>query len=149
MTTKKTIRSPSAALGWHPISPVIEASIIDMATGRQVSMRARLRNHYWMNECRPLTQTTIELMQRRLAMIDPADALDQPQLDQLLDAHFGFRQTADGWTIPDLDEAYTAALESVRAIRERAIKGGKASAEARNQRRDRPSAAGAEPADDF
>lgn len=149
MTTKKTTRKASAALGWYPTMPAVEASVIDMATGRQVSLRARLRNHYWLHECRPLTQTTIDLVQRKLVLIDPADALDQAQLDQLLSDHFGFNLTAAGWTIPDLDEAYAAALESVNAIRERAIKGGRASADARSQRREQTPAGGAEAADDF
>ena len=56
-------------------------------------------------------------------MTGTVDATGEP-----VDLAYGFTATADGWTIPDLDEARGVAIGSLEAIRARASAGGKAKA---------------------
>jgi hypothetical protein len=127
-------RKVTAVLGWFPTTPATEREILDMANSRQVALRTRLRHHYWLTECRPISDQTITNMRRKMAMIDPQDAMPDDQVAELLSPHYGFAEAADasgafvGWTITDLDEALQAATASITATRERMSQLGKASA---------------------
>lgn len=135
MSHSSSGRKASAALGWFPMAPVTEAAIIDMASARQVALRHRLRLHYWQTECRPLTETTINLTRRKMMFADPQDELSPESLTELLSLHYGFEPipgTSD-WRIPELEEAYRHAVGAVQRRQEQAVKAGKASAEKRAQ----------------
>lgn len=121
-------RTPSAALQWSPHNAAHESAILDMANSRQIALRTRLRNHYWLTDCKPLGQTTIELTQKKMTMIDDRDRMTQPEIDEVLSDHFGFVDTDVGLTIPDLIEAREVAIGSAQGRQERASAGGKARA---------------------
>jgi hypothetical protein len=57
MTTP--LRKPSVALQWHPHTAVTESAIIDMTNARQIALRTRLRNFYWMTDCKPMPPASI------------------------------------------------------------------------------------------
>ncbi len=122
-------RKTSAALGWFPLEPAVEASIIDMADARAVALRHRLRSAYWLNGCKPLTEVAVNLQRRKLSTIDPRDVLTDTELGDLLDPHYGFERLPGGagWRVPDLDDHYAHALAVIRKKSE----AGKASGEAR------------------
>jgi hypothetical protein len=122
-------RKPSTALGWFPHVPATDSSIIDMASARQIALRARLRNHYWLTEGKPIGESTVALLLKKMAMIDAKDKMTSAQVAEVLSDHYGFRQTPEGITVPDLDEARGVAVESLQAIQARASAGGRAKAE--------------------
>lgn len=123
-----TIRKPATALGWFPHSAATDSAIIDMADSQQVTLRARLRNHYWLTECKPLGDTTVALIRKRMAMADLGVVMSDEQVSELLSDHFGFVSTDDGFVIPDLDEARGVAVTSLEGIGRRASAGGNAKA---------------------
>jgi hypothetical protein len=129
MSQPSSSRKASAALGWFPLEPASEASVIDVADARTLALRHRLRLAYWLNGCKPLTEVAVRLQRRKLTSIDPRDELTDSELGDLLDPHYGFAPTADGvgWHIPDLDDHYAHALAVIRKKSE----AGKASGEAR------------------
>lgn len=125
-------RKPSAAIGWYPTTPATDQSIISMANARQVALRDRLRHHYWLTECKPLTAQAVVLERRRMSMIDPQDTLTDEQATELLTEHYGFSGDAlAGWSIPDLAEHYSTAVVSILGKREQARRAGIKSAEVR------------------
>ncbi len=123
-----TIRKPATALGWFPHSAATDWAIIDMADSQQVTLRARLRNHYWLTECKPLGDTTVALIRKRMAMADLGVVMRDEQVSELLSDHFGFLPSDDGFVIPDLDEARGVAVTSLAGIVKRASAGGNAKA---------------------
>ncbi len=125
-------RKATAVLGWFPTTPATEQSVLDMANSRQVALRTRLRHHYWLTDCKPITETTVQLARRKLVSIDARDETTQTEVDELLSAHYGFEVVDGGWSIPDLNEAHGAALSSIKVISERASVAGMASAAARS-----------------
>ncbi|MBE0547774.1 MAG: hypothetical protein IH627_09000 [Rubrivivax sp.] len=131
-------RKVTAVLGWFPTTPATEREILDMANSRQVALRTRLRHHYWLNDCKPLGAVTVSTLRRKMAMIDPQDAMPEEQVAELLSPHYGFEEARDdagavvGWCIPDLDEAQRAAVGSIVATRERMAELGRASAAKRS-----------------
>lgn len=127
-TSLKGPRKVSAVIGWFPTTPATEREIIDMANSRQVALRTRLRHLYWLTECKAIGQTTVDLARRKMALIDPQDTLTDAQVAELLTTHYGFEPSADGWVIPDLDEAREDVVGSVREARGRAQAAGRASA---------------------
>ena len=120
-----TPRKPSAALGWFPHIAVNESAVIDMANSRQIALRERLRNHYWVTECKPLGVTTVALMRKKMAMIDTRDTLTDAEVSELLSDHYGFVATDAGLTIPELDEHHGVAIGSMHSTRERLSEGGR------------------------
>jgi hypothetical protein len=125
-------RKPSAVIGWYPATPATDVSTLDMANARQVALWVRLRNHYWLSACKPLTPLAVGLQRRKMAGIDPLDVLTDEQTAELLSEHYGFRGDAvGGWSIPDLQDHYSTALGAVESVRKRASAAGRASASAR------------------
>ena len=130
-------------MGWYPTTPATELSTIDMANARQVALRDRLRNHYWLTKCKPLTALAVELQRRKMRGIDPSDVLTDEQTEELLSEHYGFHGDAvAGWLIPDLQDHYRTALESIQGTRKRATAAGKASGAARAAGKAPPVASG-------
>jgi hypothetical protein len=127
-TAPAPVRKVSAVLGWFPTTPATEREVIDMANSRQVALRTRLRHHYWLTECKPISETTVAIARRKLLLIDPQDTMTDDQVAELLSPHYGFERTAGGWVIPDLDEARGVAVGSIEGIKERAAAAGRASA---------------------
>ena len=127
-----TSRKATAVLGWFPTTPATEREVIDMATARQVSLRTRLRHHYWLTDCQPLTRLTVEKLCRKMAFIDSRDAMDDSEVEELLVPDYGFAAAeVDGvkaWVIPELQEARSVAVASVEGSRARASAAGRASA---------------------
>jgi hypothetical protein len=123
------IRKPSTALQWHPHSAATESTIIDMANSRQIALRIRLRHHYWMTECKPISPVTVTLVRKKMVMIDTKDKMTEADVTELLTDHYGFIATPEGLTIPDLDEARGSAIGATEARAERAGAGGRAKAE--------------------
>lgn len=129
MSHHPTNRKTSAALGWFPLEPAVEASVIDMADARALALRHRLRSAYWLNGCKPLTEVALNLQRRKLVSIDPRDVLTDAEVAQLLDPHYGFERLPDvaAWRIPELDDHYAHAQAVIRKKSE----AGKASGAAR------------------
>ena len=90
-----------------------------MANSRQIALRTRLRNHFWMTECRPIGTVTVDLAVRKMKMIDPGDAMTPAEVAEVLSDHYGFAGTADGFIIPQLiaDRDTAVALAHKRAVR--------------------------------
>ena len=132
MTTAPS-RKATAILGWFPTTPATEREVLDMATARQIALRLRLRHHYWLTDCRPITEVTVSTLRRKMVLIDPQDAMDDAQVEELLSDHYGFalanaQNGARAWRIPELDEARAGAVASIEGTRERAAAAGRASA---------------------
>lgn len=106
------LRKPSTALQWRPHYSASESAIIDMANSRQIALRERLRNHYWLTECKLISGTTVDLTRRKMTMIDPKDKMTDADVTEILSAHYGFQETTDGHAIPDIDEARAVAIKS-------------------------------------
>lgn len=147
MTTPS--RTPSTALQWSPHNAANESAILDMADSRQIALRTRLRNHYWLTDCKPIGPTTVALNRKKMAMIDDRDVMTDAEVTEVLSDHFGFIATDEGLTIPDLIEAREVAIGSAEGRKERAALGGKARAakasfttEASTGGRNRPQAPG-------
>jgi hypothetical protein len=143
-----TTKSTSAVLGWFPTTPATEREVIDMANSRQIALRTRLRHYYWLTDCRPLGRLTVDMVRRKMALIDPRDDLSEPELAELLSMHYGFAVRPDdhgevvGWSIPELDDTRAAAVASITATRERTSRAGKASAARRSDAAVAPAAVG-------
>ena len=135
--TKHT-RAPSlvnpTATAWFPLAPAAESAVIDMADARTVALRERLRNHYWLTDCRPLTTADIDLQRRKMRMIRDADGMEQSEVDALLTPTFGFECCPTGWTIPALDIHRDEVLDAKQQAALRAAAAGRASAAARASR---------------
>lgn len=106
------LRKPSTALQWRPHYPATESAIIDMANSRQIALRERLRNHYWLTECKPISNVTIELTRRKMLMIDSKDKMNTTEVAEILSTHYGFHETDAGYVIPDMDESRGVAIKS-------------------------------------
>lgn len=126
MTTP--IRTPSTSLQWSPHNASHESAILDMANSRQIALRTRLRNHYWLTDCKPIGQTTVAFIRKKMAMIDGQDVMSDDEVAEVLSDHFGFDTTAEGLTIPDLMEARETAISASQARHNRAVAGGQARA---------------------
>ena len=120
MTTRKL----TAVLGWFPTTPTTDSAVIDMATSKQIALWTRLRYHYWLTDCRPLTGQTVALVQKKMSLIDPKDAMDEADTAQVLTSHFGFEAVGDAWTIPELLAHREGALEAFARASARGKKGG-------------------------
>jgi hypothetical protein len=118
----------TAALGWYKTFPSTESMVITMANARQVALRERLRQAFWLTGCAPLGLKTVDLTCRWMERNDPKDTLTTEERSELLSEHYGFQVVADGWTIPDLLEAFQEAQTAGDAKRAAASKGGKARA---------------------
>lgn len=121
-------RTPTTALHWFPHIAATESATLDMANSRQIALRTRLRNHYWLTECKPIGSTTVALTRKKMAMIDKKDTMTDAEVSEVLSDHYGFVSTDDGLIVPELIEARTVAIGSAQANRERASAGGKAKA---------------------
>ena len=132
MTMPRTPRTFSlsnpTATAWFPHAPAIASAVIDMADARTVALRERLRNHYWLRGCAPLTAADIDLQRRKMRLICAADEVDDVALAALLVPSYGFQACTDGWTIPDLDHHHREVLGQREAASARGAAGGKASA---------------------
>lgn len=64
------VRKPLTALGWFPCAATTEAAVIDVANSRVVSLRSRLRHHYWLTECRPMQPSTVATIRKKMVLID-------------------------------------------------------------------------------
>jgi hypothetical protein len=131
--TNTTSRKATAILGWFPTTPATEREVLDMASARQIALRTRLRHHYWLTDCQPLTELTVNNLRRKMVLIDPQDAMDDGQVQELLSEHYGFTPVRSGdsataWRIPELDEARANAVASIEGTRARAAAAGRASA---------------------
>lgn len=129
-------RKATAVLGWFPTTPATEREVLDMATARQIALRTRLRHHYWLTDCHPITEVTVSKLRKKMVLIDPQDAMDDDQVTELLSDHYGFTRVslaegATGWRIPDLDEARGIAVDAIEAQRAQASAAGKLSAQKR------------------
>jgi hypothetical protein len=102
--------------------------MIDMADAQQVALRARLRNHYWLTECKPIGEATIAIMRKKMVSIRAEDQMSDAQVVEVLSDHFGFTHSPQGWTVPDLDEAREVAIGACEVRRKRASAGGLAKA---------------------
>jgi hypothetical protein len=128
----KATRKPTAVLGWFPTTAATEQSILDMASARQVALRTRLRHHYWLTDCQPLSAQTVALQRRKLTMIDPQDTMSDEQVAELLSTHYGFHSLGnDTWSIPDLEGSRDIAVGSLMETSARAAAAGRASAASR------------------
>ena len=121
-------RTPSAALQWSTHNAANESAIIDMANSRQIALRTRLRNHYWLTDCKPIGAITIALNRKKMVMIDSRDLMSDAEVDEVLSDHYGFIVTDEGLTIPDLIEARKVAIGAAQGRKERAALGGNARA---------------------
>ncbi len=100
-----------------------------MANARQVTLRARLRNFYWVTDCRPIGPDSLALLRKKMSMIDAKDEMSEAEVSELLTAHYGFVATTEGLiTIPELDEARGVAIGAAKERTERAGAGGRAKA---------------------
>lgn len=130
-TSSKLPRKPSALMGWHPTCPAQESTVIDGLNARQIALRIKLRNHYWLTECKPISDARVSMTTGMMELIDPLDKLSPEQVEALLCSDFGFLRTTEGWAIPDLHSAYDEALTSVESKRTQTQAAGRASAAAR------------------
>jgi hypothetical protein len=119
-----TLRKPSTALQWRPHYSASESAIIDMANSRQIALRERLRNHYWLTECKPISSTSVDLTRRKMMMIDAKDKMTDADVTEVLSAHYGFYATSEGHVIPDIDEARAVAIKSGENHSTNGAKGG-------------------------
>ena len=122
------IRKPSTALQWHPHYSATESALSDMANSRQIALRIRLRNFYWLNECRPIGTTSLAMQRKKMVLIDPRDVMTEEEVKELLTDHYGFYSTPEGLIIPEMDEARVAAVGASEARSDRAGAGGRAKA---------------------
>ncbi len=137
------IRKTTAILGWFPTTPATEREVLDMATARQIALRTRLRFHYWLTDCQPLSELTVEKLRRKMALIDPHDVMEAQHVEEVLSEHYGFTASVgpDGtrtWRIQELDEGRGAAVASIETTRARASVAGRASAARRAESAPRP-----------
>lgn len=141
-----SIKPISAVLGWFPTTPATEREVLDMATSRQIALRTRLRHTYWLTDCKPLSEVTIGIHRRKMALIDQKDEMSEPEVAELLSDHYGFALVTDeagevlGWGIPELQAVRQHAAASISASRERMSELGKRSAAARAVRSEPPRA---------
>jgi hypothetical protein len=141
------LRKPSTALQWHPHSAATESAIIDMANSRQLALRIRLRNFYWLNECRPIGTTSLAMQRKKMVMIDPRDVLTEDEVKELLTDHYGFYATSEGLIIPELDESRISAVVASDARADRAGAGGRAKALKAKESQATPSVSASDPSD--
>lgn len=135
MTTAPS-RKASTVLGWFPSTPATEREVLDIASARDIALRARLRIHYWLTECQPFTTATVDKIRRKMVLLDAQDAMSDEQVREVLTEHYGFAPVpglgaSAAWRIPDLDDARAAAVASIQASRERGRVAGLKSAEKR------------------
>ena len=121
-------RKPSTALQWFPHIPATESAVLDMANSRQIALRIRLRNHYWLTECKPMGPTTVALTRKKMQMIDAQDSMTDEEVAEVLSDHYGFTGTPLGLTIPELLEARGVAVTAGQERQARASAGGLAKA---------------------
>ena len=114
-------RKPSTAIQWHAHSAITESAILDMTNARQIALRTRLRNFYWLTECKPMPVASIAIQRKKMTVIDIKDEMSDAEVAEVLSSHYGFLETPEGLTIPELDEARGIA---VGAAEDRAVKAG-------------------------
>lgn len=118
------LRKPSTAIHWYPHSSATESAVIDMANSRQIALRTRLRNHYWLTECKPISPVTVALTRKKMILIDTKDKMSDTDVTEILSSHYGFHETPEGLTIPELDEARGVVIKSGEMNRINGAKGG-------------------------
>lgn len=123
-----TFRKPSVALQWHPHTAAAESAIIDTANARQVTLRTRLRNFYWLTDCKPMPLTSIAAQRKKMVLIDSRDDMSEPEVSEVLSSHYGFLETPEGLTIPELDDARGIAVGAAEGRAVKAGNGGRAKA---------------------
>lgn len=133
MSAAAALRKPSTALQWHTHNAHNESAVLDMANSRQIALRTRLRNHFWLTECKPLGAVTVALQIKKMKMIDPRDSMTPEEVSEVLSDHYGFDRTAAGYIVPELIEARDTALKAAGMRKERAAAGGKAKAAAADE----------------
>lgn len=121
-------RKPSVATQWHPHYSHTESAVLDMANSRQIALRTRLRNFYWLTDCKPFGTDSVTMTRKKMIMIDSKDKMTDADVADVLTAHYGFVASPGGWTIPELDEARGIAIRATEARAERAGAGGRAKA---------------------
>lgn len=124
----------TAVLNWFKLTPATDREVIDMASSKQVALWTRLRHHYWLTDCKPLTAQTLVIVRRKMHMIDGGEPMAEAEVAELLTPHFGFQALDGAWVIPELLEHRQSALDAVHAASERARRGGQASGRARAQK---------------
>jgi len=133
MTIAASQRKSSTAVQWHTHNATNESAVLDMANSRQIALRTRLRNHFWMTECRPMGAVTVDLAVRKMKMIDLRDAMTPEEVAEVLSGHYGFAETADGVIVPELITDRDAAVASAHKRTVRASLGGLGKAAAVDQ----------------
>jgi len=128
MTKPTPSHASLAGLSWHPHHATSEAAALDMTNARQIAFRTRIRNHYWLTGCVPFTDTLVNITRKKMMMIDKRDKLTDAEVTEVLSGHYGFTQTPEGWTIPELLDAKGVATEASAKRSERARLGGIAKA---------------------
>ena len=123
-TAHKTPTGP----GWHPHFATADTATLDMTPARQIALRVRLRNHYWLKECEPFTVAIVTQTRKKMVMIDKRDKLTEAEVDEVMTAEYGFIETPEGWTIPELLTARGVAIGAAQRRSEAARKGGIAKA---------------------
>lgn len=130
MTSAASQRKSSTAVQWYTHNATNESAVLDMANSRQIALRSRLRNTFWLTDCKPMGTVTVNLAVRKLEMIDPRDSMTPEEVAEVLSNHYGFKQTEQGFIIPDLIEDRDFALSSANSRQVRAAQGGRGKAAA-------------------
>jgi len=130
MTSVTSQRKSSTAVQWYPHNATNDGAVLDMANSRQIALRVRLRNHFWLTDCKPMGAVTVEQILKKMKMIDTRDEMTKEEAEEVLSDHFGFKQTEQGFIIPDLIEARDFALSSADSRKVRAASGGRGKAAA-------------------
>lgn len=118
------LRNPNTAINWYPYYSATESAIIDMANSRQIALRTRLRDFYWLTECKPISAITVNLTRKKMMMIDPKDKMSDADANEVISVHYGFHQTPEGLVIPDLAEARGIVIKTSEVNRVNGAKGG-------------------------
>lgn len=90
-----------------------DSAVLDMANSRQIALRVRLRNHFCSTECKPMGTVTVDLILKKMKLIDPRDVLSPGERAEILSSHYGFEHTDAGLIIPELIADTTGVEPSV------------------------------------
>jgi hypothetical protein len=99
-----------------------------MTNARQIALRTRLRNFYWLTDCKPMPAASIAAQRKKMTLIDHSDEMSDSDVAEVLSSHYGFLEIPEGLTIPELDEARRIAIGSAEERTVRAGNGGRAKA---------------------
>lgn len=104
MTLDTITQKPSANVHCYAHNPAIDSAILDVANSRQLAFRHRLRNRYWLTDCKPIGSASIASVLKKMHMIDTIDVLSDDEKTEILTDHYGFENTDVGFIIPALLE---------------------------------------------